>query len=639
MQSYGIFNSPGEIFYPGGESCPEFGEMNPLKSLRKFLLSVLFISMAMIILTVGEGRAGDLPTETPIKHVIVIIGENRSFDDTFGAFVPPPGQFVLNILSERIIGADGKPGINVQSGRQKEASDLSRYSVAPNIIGEFSTLPSPGNSEVFGSHSIGADPMFPPVLPNAPFQITRYVPYRDTFVGSPVHRFFQMWQETDKGAMDLFPWVGMTAGEGGDGNAPPSPFGQETTGEGSVSMGFYNMSAGDEPVLSRLARHYALADNYHQVIMGGTGANHIAIGTADVAFYRPSGIPSTPPLAQIENPDPRKGGLISASGVAEGNVYTNDGYGDHRTGMGGNYVECENLKSPGVGSIRRYLSQLHYRVFSPGGPADCAPKTYYLVNNYDPAYDGQGVRIPLVKTPFLASPQSIPSIGDALSAKGVSWGYFGQGWNHGHPTKEYCAHCNPFQFETSVMTTDLRKNLQGYKDFRIRVEKGTLPSVSFVKPGNSVDGHPGYSSLSKFERFLEKTVALIRSHPELYKNTAIFITFDEGGGYYDSGYIQPLWFFGDGTRVPLILISPFARRGFVDHTYYNHVSLIKFIEKNWHLGPLSKRSLDNLPNPIMPRFPEHPESLPPDRQRSFYIPQNRPSIGDLTNLFDFSHRD
>jgi phospholipase C len=324
--------------------------------------------------------------------------------------------------------------------------------------------------------------------------------------------------------------------------------------------------------------------------------------------------------------------------VAEGNVYTNDGYGDRTTGMGGNYVECSDIKSPGVRSISHYLSHLPYRVFSPGGPADCAPHTYYLVNNYDPAYDGQGGRIPLSKTPFLASPQSIPSIGDALSAKGVSWGYFGQGWNHGHLTKEYCSHCNPFQFETSVMSTDLRKNLQGYKDFRIRVEKGTLPSVSFVKPGNSVDGHPGYSSLSKFERFVEKTVALIRSHPGLYKNTAIFITFDEGGGYYDSGYIQPLWFFGDGTRVPLILISPFARRGFVDHTYYNHVSLIKFIEKNWHLGPLSKRSLDNLPNPNMPPFPEHPESLPPDRQRSFYIPQNRPSIGDLTNLFDFSEK-
>ena len=131
-------------------------------------------------------------------------------------------------------------------------------------------------------------------------------------------------------------------------------------------------------------------------------------------------------------------------------------------------------------------------------------------------------------------------------------------------------------------------------------------------------------------------MSLVQSHPEIWKNTAIFITLDEGGGYYDSGYVQPLSFFGDGTRVPLIVVSPFARRGFVDHTYYDHVSLIKFIEKNWHLGPLSGRSLDNLPDPSMPPFPAHPDLSRPEGLRSFYIPRNRPAIGDLSNLFDFS---
>ncbi len=72
--------------------------------------------------------------------------------------------------------------------------------------------------------------------------------------------------------------------------------------------------------------------------------------------------------------------------------------------------------------------------------------------------------------------------------------------------------------------------------------------------------------------------------------TAIFITTDEGGGYYDSGYIQPVDFFGDGTRIPLIAVSPYAKKGYVDHTYYDHASILKFIERNWSLPQISDLS-------------------------------------------------
>ena len=81
-------------------------------------------------------------------------------------------------------------------------------------------------------------------------------------------------------------------------------------------------------------------------------------------------------------------------------------------------------------------------------------------------------------------------------------------------------------------------------------------------------------------------------------------------------------FFGDGTRVPLIAISPFAKRGYVDHTYYDHASLLKFIEHNWRLTVLSEESRDNLPNPEM-------TATDP------YVPANRPAVGDLLNLFRF----
>jgi phospholipase C len=111
----------------------------------------------------------------------------------------------------------------------------------------------------------------------------------------------------------------------------------------------------------------------------------------------------------------------------------------------------------------------------------------------------------------------------------------------------------------------------------------------------------------------------------LFHDTALIITFDEGGGYYDDGYMQPLDFFGDGPRIPTLVISDFSTGGKVVHTYYDHASVLKFIEKNWSLSPLTKRSRDNLPNPIVD--PANP-----------YVPTNAPAVGDLFDMFDFSKK-
>jgi phospholipase C len=106
------------------------------------------------------------------------------------------------------------------------------------------------------------------------------------------------------------------------------------------------------------------------------------------------------------------------------------------------------------------------------------------------------------------------------------------------------------------------------------------------------------------------------------EETALFITFDEGGGYYDSGYIQPIDFFGDGPRIPLIVVSKYATGGHVNHTYNDHVSILKFIERNWSLNPLTARSRDNLPNPVSDN--DNP-----------YVPLNSPALGDLFDMFHF----
>ena len=109
-------------------------------------------------------------------------------------------------------------------------------------------------------------------------------------------------------------------------------------------MGFYNMATGDAPVFNNLAAHYAMSDNYHQAVMGGTGANHIALGTGDAAFYQDAnGNATAPPAGEIENPNPQPG---------TNNFYTQDGYGASGTTNGGSYSNCSDPSEPGVSAVR-----------------------------------------------------------------------------------------------------------------------------------------------------------------------------------------------------------------------------------------------------------------------------------------------
>ena len=573
----------------------------------------------------GNGGGG---TTTPIKHVIMIIGENHTFDNVFGTYRAPGGESVRNLLSEGLVTASGAPGPNVVRARQETATDTTSYQIDPQRTGSYSTLPQPNSTYLSKACSGQAedvpDTRFPANLPNAPYQITKYVPYFDShgqyassgtcefngaFVGDPLHRFYQMYQEVSTNRNDLWTWVHGTAGDS-NGDPPPSPFTDQSTDQGALDMGFYNMATGDAPTLNFLARHYSMSDNYHQSVMGGTGANHIMLGTGDAAFYQDqNGHPTAPPSGEIENPDPQPG---------TNNFYTQDGYGKSGTTNGGSYSNCSDHSAPGVKGVFSYLDTLSYQTFQGG---DCAPGHYYLLNNYNPGYNVDGS---LNTSMFTVPPQhSLPTIGDELSAHHISWGYFGEGFDNGKPGPNYCGICDPMQYSSSIMTNPAeRANIEhGVEDFDADVANGQLPAVSFLKPGDD-DGHPGYSTLAAFEAFVTHAVDEVQNNPSLWQNTAILVTFDEGGGYYDSGYVQPTSFFGDGTRVPMIVVSPYAKPGYVSHSYTDHVSVLKFIERNWRLSPLSARSLDNLPDPV-------------GGHGDPYVPANRPAIGDLFDYFDF----
>ena len=173
----------------------------------------------------------------------------------------------------------------------------------------------------------------------------------------------------------------------------------------------------------------------------------------------------------------------------------------------------------------------------------------------------------------------------------------------------------------AVRTTHLKDTTDLYAD----IKNGFLPAFSIIKPSGLLDGHPASSKLDLFEGFTKNIVDAIQADPELFKDTAIFVTFDEGGGYYDSGYVQPVDFFGDGTRIPLLVVSPYATGGKISHDYGDHVSILKFVERNWGLAPITGRSRDNLPNPVQDGA-------------TAYAPTNSPALGDLFDMFNFSPR-
>lgn len=641
-----------------------------------------------------------LPTNTPIKHAIVIIGENRTFDHIFATYKPKPGQTVDNLLSKHIINPDGTPGPNYAFAVQYSASTTGLYDNSPQGKSLYSALPAPlvgGPSNICKNNGIcnladatssenglapgyyyymetggtgqkngTPDRRIPNVnnLPPGPFQLSsRTFPY-DSYAQSPVHRFYQMWQEVDCNrdyaffwspagcSADLFAWVEVTVGAGTNGLPQPKNFSTEwsptavTTGEGSTSLGFYNVQQGDAPYLKMLADTYSMSDNYHQAVMGGTGANHIMMGYGDALFFSDStGKPAVPPhnqlvykgtpnagvVDEVEDPNPAKG---------TNNWYTEDGYGGGGYGSpvygGGSYTNCSDVTQPGVASIRNYLASLP----KPIDPK-CAANSYYLLNNYNPGYFGDGSNAytdhNVYNTPFTIPPSKVRNIGDSMLANGISFKYYGDQFNAyltdkyqlnygvvGPKSDQYCNICNFFQYSTSIMTNAAVRtaHLQDTANLYNDIANGTLPAVSFVKPSGWVDGHPASSKIILFEGFVKKIIDAVQANPTLWATTAIFITFDEGGGYYDSGYVQPLDYFGDGTRIPMLVVSPYSVGRGISHVYSDHASVLKFIDYNWGLVPVTSRSRDNYPNPVT--APGNP-----------YVPINSPAIGDLTDLFNF----
>jgi phospholipase C len=417
-----------------------------------------------------------------------------------------------------------------------------------------------------------------------------------------------MWQQSDcnvafatpgnpSGCLnDLYPYVGINR--------------DDSSGN---SMGFFNMSQGDVPYLKQLAAQYTISDNFHQSAMGGTAGNHMTLGTGDSIYWTTFDGFTIPP-AGIANPNPSSP--------------TSDKYVADKT-----WTNCSDTTQPGIEPIVSYLGSLPYNP-SP----NCASGNYYMINNLSPGFLPNGtIDSANIDTGSKVPPSPLRTIGDELNSAGLTWAYYGGGYNAAVSVangstdvfqqliaNNYCDICNFESYASSIMadSTQRAAHIKDATDFFNRLNSGNLPAVSFVKPDSFVDGHPASSKLDLFEAMTKKIVTSLNAQPALAKTTALFITFDEGGGSWDSGYIQPLDFFGDGPRIPLIVVSPYATGGKVVHSYADHVSILKFIERNWNLTPLTGRSRDNLPNPI-------------SSAGNPYAPTNSPAIDDLMDLFAF----
>ena len=423
----------------------------------------------------GSAQAADpdravdaIKTATPIKHVIIIVGENRSFDHLFATYVPKSKkEKVRNLLSEGIIKADGSPGPNFAKAHQYKivsapnggkffsSADLGHKEIydtlpAPDVGGVGSVSPLAGILSIPGGDpglpsadqflfatggtglgfKLGPDIRITNVnaLPPGPFQMTGPTMPFDAFTGDTSHGYFQMVQEMDcaidaehvsknnpTGCLhDLQSAVTTTYG---------TPL-TDTPHDAGQTMAFFNMQNGDAPFLKFLADRYTMSDNYHQPVMGGTGPNSQPLGFADQVFFSDgSGNPATPAATTIYNPDPQAGTL---------NLYTQQAQ----------FFNCSDTTQPGIAAITNYLNALPYFV-----ETKCGPGQYWEAVNVNPAFTPKG----LPQSGLVVPQTTQQSIGDVLTAHNIPSKYYGGGFTASGTAspfaRTYCIICNPFEYE------------------------------------------------------------------------------------------------------------------------------------------------------------------------------------------------
>ena len=309
-------------------------------------------------------------------------------------------------------------------------------------------------------------------------------------------------------------------------------------------MGFYNVLQGDAPYFKSLADTYAMSDNFHQSIQGGTGANHVALGTGDRGLVqRRQGQPDD--AAGARDREPRSAGrheqLVHAGRL-----------------LGRHLQQLRRRDAAGRRPRRRLpaLASTWTRTARRATTTSSTTTTRATSATAPSTRASSRSRRPR-RARSATSSSSTTSRGATTATSGIATSPTPRG-----PTRSdnYCNICNPFQYATSIMTNDA---------FARRTSRTRSTSTATSRTAGSRRSRSSsravWSTVTRRRRSSTSSRASprrsstpSRRSPSLWKDTAIIITFDEGGGYYDSGYVQPLDFFGDGTRIPAIVVSPWA---------------------------------------------------------------------------------
>ena len=389
-----------------------------------------------------------------------------------------------------------------------------------------------------------AHPDFPADLPNKPFRIDAPPINQPLSIPTPdlVHRFYQNVEQINGGRNDRF---------------------VAASDAGGLAMGYYD---GSSLPLWQWAKDYVLADNFFMGAFGGSLLNHFWLVCACTPEDRDA------PAARRVQLDER--GWLATRAGSPASV------------LSGAPVFIDGEVTPDGYSVNTTQPPWQPSRVPPtrdGDPRGTDPRRHTL------------------------APQSQKAIGDTLSAKGVTWAWYAGAWNaavqdgmqapeaprqiiatRANGAPYFAPHHQPFNYFARFApgTADRERHLKDYTDLVAAIERGSLPQVAFYKPQGTLNQHPGYADVLSGDIHIAELLSLIKAS-SLWSSIAIIITYDENGGFWD--HVPPpagdRW--GPSTRVPTLIVSPRAKRGFVDHTSYDTTSIIKLITRRFGLEPLS----------------------------------------------------
>jgi acid phosphatase len=548
----------------------------------------------------GAAQAGDRNRDplAGIKHIVVIYEENHSFDNLWGLW---PGVDGIARRPSRTprqtqVDVNGKPFdclLQVDVNLTTSADPAPNGGLAPTC----STKPPAAFNSAFENHIFDIGRFIPPdattcykPTPTAPFGPANGVPNGSGEPGGCtrdlVHRFYQEQYQIDHGRMDRYTAgsdaVGLTQGY------------YDTT-----RLPLYQYLTGD-----RNAPRYVIADRFFQGAFGGSYLNHQWLIAAQTQTW--------------EGTAPADGSANDLHSIVGADGHPNN-YPLHPAPLfpapgGVKDSALTEAADPATGACAP----------PPGSPTP-PPGTVcgdFAVNTIQPPFQPfQPGTAPARQLP----PSHNRTIGDLLSAKGISWNWYaggwdnaagitdGLGWTNGSgptcsdpntwaaATFPFCPnllfqfHHQPFNYYANFAPGQPgRSHLKDERDFLADLRNGRLPAVSFVKPVGQENEHPGYTNVTAGDEHLVDLIKAIKADKRDWPSTAIVVTYDEFGGSWDhvppptAPGVSDVW--GPGTRIPAMVLSDrLAQRAAVDHTQYDTVSILSTIEERFGLPALSSR--------------------------------------------------